>query len=112
GGFLAAVVFCAAPLGPLPANFRGPGSDGASRKRALATDLGCRRLIAPVSSAWRSILPVPVFGSAGRNCTSRGYLYGTSLCLTWFCSARFTAWASPTGSFVTTNAFSLIRLSC
>ncbi len=33
-------------------------------------------------TAWRSIFPVPVFGSSSMNFTSRGYLYGSSFVFT------------------------------
>ena len=33
-------------------------------------------------TAWRSILPVPVFGNSPVNLISRGYLYGRSFVLT------------------------------
>ncbi|MGY4628046.1 hypothetical protein ACVWY3_005802 [Bradyrhizobium sp. USDA 4486] len=53
--------------------------------RAMTADVW-RRKRAPhfrrshiLSNAWRSIFPVPVFGSSSVKITSRGYLYGSSL---------------------------------
>jgi hypothetical protein len=47
-----------------------PGNDGFCGKNYIRI------------TAWRSILPVPVFGSSPMNLISRGYLYGSSLALT------------------------------
>src|SRR5699024_2125348 len=69
--------WCAAEPGPISPHSLLPGS--AERHEECRTASGTRGL-APgndvhcFSNAWRSILPVPVFGSSSRNFISRGYL--------------------------------------